>query len=508
MDLFDTRDGKRIGAVKSVPPWASFAPKRRLIITDTANETSTVWQLPEGTAKWVFTNKVSAFQVARFSPDENFILTDERHDMKLWRFDGDELKLEKAFNPKRSPVSGTAFSPDGHLAATGEEGGLIKLWSIPACESIGVLTGHTRDVISLAFSPDGRTLASMCDDRTFRLWHVATQRELLRFQTTQEDQSQFSLVFSPDGRALAARRFDKQGPITWVWFAPSLAEIAVAEGRDYRAETGQDPARWLAVAKMLRQKNRPEEALEAFAQVLQLTAREGVRFSIKTDALQSRADLLKSLGRIEKSGTDNCAVLGILARSPATPAEMIDLSAFYNASFDGSFSTVLDNNLCSLPQGIQAFADTQFDVRGEIAVYYHLQDQNYPESIEGIPVRRRARSLHFLHAAGGKSQGVATGEPIGFYRLRFANGQVEDIPILYNQNTSDWWEHEHLPKALPDARLAWRGSSTVVKPDSVNTVRLFNFTWNNPFPDIEIVSFDLFATQQQTRPFLIAVTAE
>ena len=40
--------------------------------------------------------------------------------MKLWRIDGEGLKLEKAFNQKRDPVSGTAFSPDGRLAATVE----------------------------------------------------------------------------------------------------------------------------------------------------------------------------------------------------------------------------------------------------------------------------------------------------------------------------------------------------------------------------------------------------
>jgi WD40 repeat protein len=223
--LFDLRNGKLICSVPSIAPWVSMAPKRRLIVTETPNKTATVWQWPEVTVKWVFTNKVSAFPVVIFSPDENFLLTDEQNCLKLWRISGDALQLEHVFNPKRFAVSGTAFSPDGRLAARGQEGGVIKLWAIPSCESVGVLTGHTRDVIAVAFSPDGRTLASMCDDRTLRLWHVATRRELLRFQAPKEDQRIFALLFSPDGRALVAKRFDEDGPINWLWYAPSLVDV-------------------------------------------------------------------------------------------------------------------------------------------------------------------------------------------------------------------------------------------------------------------------------------------
>jgi WD40 repeat protein len=188
--------------------------------------------LPDGARKWVFTN---TFQVRAISPDETLILTDEGTGWKLWKIEGEEVRSLLTFGPKRNPSSernawsGAAFSPDGRLAATAEENGLIKLWAMPAAREVGIFSGHTRNQIDLAFSPDGRTLASICDDRTVRLWHVATRRELLRFQALKEDQRQFALVFSPDGRALAARRFDEDGPITWVWHAPSLAEIAVAE---------------------------------------------------------------------------------------------------------------------------------------------------------------------------------------------------------------------------------------------------------------------------------------
>lgn len=229
MDFWDLRDGKLLCSVEATKPWVAFAPKRQLVATDTTNATTTVWQLPSGTLKWVFTNRVGLFQAIAFSPDENFIVTDEGAHLKLWRIEGEAVTPTLTFNSKRNPVIGLTFSPDGSLLATGEEGGPIKLWAMPSARQVGVLSGHTYSVISLAFNPDGRTLASMCDDRTLRLWHVATRREMLRFETSKQDHGFFSLTFSPDGRALAARRVDDEGAITWVWHAPSLAEIAVRE---------------------------------------------------------------------------------------------------------------------------------------------------------------------------------------------------------------------------------------------------------------------------------------
>lgn len=268
VEVWDRREARRLCALPAISPRVSLAPTRKLIATFTTNQlgevSSAIWQLPAGTCKWIFTN------IVKIAPDEAQLFTRTvGGELRLWKIDGDTvtpaLTISGAFGD-------AVFSPDGRLLAAFDPSGDIQICSLPTGEVLGVLKGHTRKGTRLGFSPDGRTLASICDDRTIRLWHIATQRELLQFQSPDEDQGPFFLEFSPDGRALAATRHDDKGPLAWLYFAPCFAEIAVEEGGDYRAAAGDNPTTWLAVAKALVRKERRQEARQAFDEVLDRTA--------------------------------------------------------------------------------------------------------------------------------------------------------------------------------------------------------------------------------------------
>ena len=70
------------------------------------------------------------------------------------------------------------FSPDGRYLVSGSDENRIAVHDGLTGELVKTLIGHREPLEELAFTPDGRTLVSSSRDRTLRLWHVPTWREL------------------------------------------------------------------------------------------------------------------------------------------------------------------------------------------------------------------------------------------------------------------------------------------------------------------------------------------
>jgi tetratricopeptide (TPR) repeat protein len=271
---------------------------------------------------------------------------------------------------------------------------------------------------------------------------------------------------------------------------------------------------WNAKGLALAMNEHWDAAVVAFTRALEIGDRER-RFvtepRIREEILLNRAAAWRGLGRMAEASQDNLAGCQLTARDPEAEASLIDLSAFYNGGAAEEF-----------PNSVRRLAGTDFDFRGWIQLDVHRvrPESNLPERVNGIPIGRHCRRLHFLHAAGYtqyRSTGtngvreeylnVPFGVAVGHYLVHYADGQQVDIPILHGPDVRDYWQIQESVPDGPDLVVAWSGSSAYTRKNGA-TIRLYKSTWVNPRPLVLIRTVDFLHADTHAAPILVAITAE
>jgi WD40 repeat protein/tetratricopeptide (TPR) repeat protein len=236
--------GKTITIDAGVPQKLWFDPtgsERLLVITRPSEgdlrSSVRVWNFrsgqPESEALACSQHDFDPINWAAFSPDGQFVAMaagnlniDGRGEAKIWDW-------------KREPETATSLSHDGgplayiEFDAVGErvltaEGanesnrGAARVWRVRKIKNaesgaIDLQTEaetsplvHRGAVTRARFSPDGLWVATASRDRTTRLWHIRTQKEILNFKQAGDVND---VVFSPDGRYLAAAGRDRNARV-------------------------------------------------------------------------------------------------------------------------------------------------------------------------------------------------------------------------------------------------------------------------------------------------------
>ena len=192
-----------VGGQAAKPPGRQADPRPRAVPSGPRALATT---LTHG-SRWL-----TVYAVA-FSPDGHLLasgLEDAR--TQLWdATTGQQLRtLHPAatfWSEMTGPVHGVAFSPDGRLLASASGDETVRLWDPASGQHERTLTGHARGIWGVAFSPDGGLLASASEDKTVRLWDPASGQH--ERTLTGHAGPVNAVAFSPDGRLLASVSDDK-----------------------------------------------------------------------------------------------------------------------------------------------------------------------------------------------------------------------------------------------------------------------------------------------------------
>jgi WD40 repeat protein len=109
--------------------------------------------------------------------------------------------LGRSLTPYYDPVTAVAFSPDGHLVASGAQDHRVQLWEVAKGKWRRTLGSHSDYVAAVAFSPDGQLVTSGADDSMIQVCEVATG---ICRNTLYASDWVGAVTFSPDGQLIAS----------------------------------------------------------------------------------------------------------------------------------------------------------------------------------------------------------------------------------------------------------------------------------------------------------------
>ena len=445
--------------------YASFSRDGQTVITVCAEENAVssmwsdifLWEAPTGRRLNTVSmaHKTSVVFYVAFSPDNRRLLTCSLDfSARLWDArTGQALGAELQHGGR---VTWGAFSPDGQSVVTASWDKTARVWDSATGAPLTPPLKHKAIVVGAFWSVDGRRLHTVTEDDHLQVWDLdnGNGEPLTPPRKIQEDHTVASRTLasahpSEDlpldkrpvadlvllSQMLAVGRIDAGGYVVPL----QLRELTTATRSLREKYPTQFAATRSEVVAWHRQEAEDSEAETNLTAALFHVDRALEGRPRDQDLLQERTEVAAALANGNRAAAQSAKrSRRIPARDPAASVQQIDLSAHYNRGLQDSLSESDGNDFAELPVGLHTFAGVRFDVRGVVRLKGQATPKaglNYPESIKDIRVARKCRFLHFLQAASR----VKTGTQVGSYVLHYADGQRQELPVVFGRDLDDWW---------------------------------------------------------------------
>ena len=119
--------------------------------------------------------------------------------------------LIRTFTGHNSSVTAVSVTPDGLKAVSASDDKTLKLWDLATGQELLTLTGHNYSVRAVSVTPDGLKAVSASYDKTLKLWDLATGKEIATFIG---DSFMYSCAVSPNSLTIVAG--DSSGKVHFI----------------------------------------------------------------------------------------------------------------------------------------------------------------------------------------------------------------------------------------------------------------------------------------------------
>jgi WD40 repeat protein len=218
----------------------AFSPDNQWLVSGGGYSTNArkLWRLSDGQNTGIYQDYAGQFNAVAYSPDGHLLASG--------RFNG-TINLDNLLDYQQNTtlytddygISSLAFSADSQMLVSGSDSGQnVKLWQTSDGTLLNTLTGPSGFVHSVALHPNGQTIISGGEvyggsaHGTLLFWRVA-DGSLLRTYTGETAASVNSVQYSPDGLLFAYGRSDGKVVLARNPFSTDFAVWRPSDGNWY-----------------------------------------------------------------------------------------------------------------------------------------------------------------------------------------------------------------------------------------------------------------------------------